>query len=849
MISRILLTVFALYAPLATSFALEVSATSEAPANAASRAAHGVISRAFGAEAASRFNFKPLLAATSGNDTFEYEATGGRVTVRGTSPVAMTRGAYEYLKDNGLGEAGWSASRIDTSKRWPDSVPARRSSPVKFRYYLNVVTFGYSTPYWTWERWEREVDWMALHGINMPLSLVATEAISARVWKKLGLTQEEIDASSSGAAHLPWERMGNLAGVNGPLTASWHADQLALQHRLLDRMTSLGFTPICPAFSGFVPRAITRVIPDANLSHPLWGGFPDAKRASFLSPEHPAFVRIGALFNEEWEKEFGKARYRLSDSFNEMDLPNDGRPKTELLAEYGEKIHRSVTGGDPEVTWVMQGWMFGYQRHIWTKDNLGALLSRVPDDNMLLLDLATDYNATFWRNGMNYDFYQGFFNKPWVHSVIPNMGGKSLFTGVWDFYATGFSKALASPNKGRLVGGGIAGEGLESNELLHEIVADSYWRESAIDLDAWLAAYAKARYGSAEPSVLRAWSVLRKTCNASLKDHPSFNWQVARRSGGAQPFPEFYQAASDFLAAGDALKLQATYRVDVVEFAALALGMRADEWVRIAYAAHDTGDDALRDRAVARALEQLDTLDRLLASHPTLNLETWLGFARAHPGTDAEKAAREENARRIVTVWGPPINDYSCRVWSGLVRDFYAPRLAGEFAAKKNGTAFDRRAFEQKWVTATGVSPARPFADPVAAAQQAVAGILAEKLPTVAEPKYETLGEWSPAGIGAEWKTLEFTISPEQAKKLRGVKFAYTGGGHALEISKVMLVADGREVATDTHAGLAGKPSNRDTFSVKLPADATTNNACLIRASVRGKDGTDSRGTVSLITK
>jgi len=55
-----------------------------------------------------------------------------------------------------------------------------------------VVTFGYTTPYWDWARWEKELDWMALHGINMPLATVASEAIAERVWLKLGLSKSEI---------------------------------------------------------------------------------------------------------------------------------------------------------------------------------------------------------------------------------------------------------------------------------------------------------------------------------------------------------------------------------------------------------------------------------------------------------------------------------------------------------------------------------------------------------------------------------------------------------------------------------------------------------------------------------
>jgi alpha-N-acetylglucosaminidase len=71
-----------------------------------------------------------------------------------------------------------------------------------------VVTFGYTTPYWNWKRWEKELDWMALHGINMPLATVASEAIAARVWKKLGLSDGEISSFFTGPAHFPWHRMG-----------------------------------------------------------------------------------------------------------------------------------------------------------------------------------------------------------------------------------------------------------------------------------------------------------------------------------------------------------------------------------------------------------------------------------------------------------------------------------------------------------------------------------------------------------------------------------------------------------------------------------------------------------------
>ena len=38
------------------------------------------------------------------------------------------------------------------------------------RYYQNVCTASYSMVWWDKARWEREIDWMALNGINAPLT-------------------------------------------------------------------------------------------------------------------------------------------------------------------------------------------------------------------------------------------------------------------------------------------------------------------------------------------------------------------------------------------------------------------------------------------------------------------------------------------------------------------------------------------------------------------------------------------------------------------------------------------------------------------------------------------------------
>ena len=68
--------------------------------------------------------------------------------------------------------------------------------------------------------------------------------------------------------------MGNMHGWGGPLPESWHIERVALQHKILARMRAFGMLPVLPAFAGYVPDAIIRLFPKANVTHMSdWAGF------------------------------------------------------------------------------------------------------------------------------------------------------------------------------------------------------------------------------------------------------------------------------------------------------------------------------------------------------------------------------------------------------------------------------------------------------------------------------------------------------------------------------------------------------------------------------------------------
>lgn len=834
-------------------FSIPVVSLSLLPAFAATQAeitaANGVIERFVGEDSPIQVQLQSI-PDVQGCPTYQTRVSDGKLLIDGSDGVSLCKGFYDFIKSQGAGINSWSGTRLQLPKRLLTKGITKVVSPVPHHYYLNVVTYGYTMPYWSWQRWQQEIDWMALHGIDMPLALVAHEAITARVFKKLGLTDKEIGNYFVGPAHLPWMRMGNISGIDGPLPQEWHHDQLALQHQILKRMRDLGMTPICPGFSGFVPQAIKRLFPDIQLVETHWGGH---FKNWMISPDQKLFSKIGKMFVEEWEKEFGKCSHYLVDSFNEMDVPfpPHGTPERYAkIADYGDKVYQSIKEGSPDAVWVMQGWMFGYQRNIWDEKSLGALVSKVPDDKMLLLDLAVDYNKKFWNNGVNWDLYKGFFNKKWVYSVIPNMGGKTGLTGDLEFYANGHLDALNSPNRGQLTAIGMAPEGIENNEVIYELIADSSWKATPTDLGAWLENYNTCRYGKSPAELKTYWELMRRSVYGSFTDHPRYSWQFRPGTvtkGSINTSPEFYKAIECFASCSDQLAGSPLYVYDLMEQSAAYIGGKLEILIQASELAMQAGEmDKARQYENEIQFLMLG-LDRLLESHPIYRLDLWIKQALHHSNNDAVKKYYEKNARRIVTIWGPPVDDYAAKIWSGLIRDYYLPRRQ-EYLKGKFGGQSHLPEWERKWVeNPSGITPCKPYENPVAAARELIrrAG---KVTPDILAPTEGTLiGTWSPETITAEWQDVSWPTSFKDINNSKAVRFLFTRGNNKLEISQVSLEMDGKIVAMIKQNGTTGTVNSNNTYQFKIPKNTKGNNSCHIIARVRSDGKAISYGNVELM--
>ena len=83
---------------------------------------------------------------------------------------------------------------------------------------------------------------------------------------------------------------------------------------------------------------------------------------------------------------------------------------------------------------------------------------------------------------------------------------------------------------------------------------------------------------------------------------------------------------------------------------------------------------AFTDSSV-RFLSLAEDLDGLLATRQELLLGAWISAAKRWATNDAERRPYEQNARQLVTTWGPSgpdalLFEYSNHQWSGPIRGY-----------------------------------------------------------------------------------------------------------------------------------------------------------------------------------
>lgn len=667
----------------------------------ARKAAYQVIERRV-PELCNRLQFE-LIPEAAGGDVYETESHEGRLVVRGNSSVALCRGTYDFLKEHCNCLVTWEGSQLQLPASLPDTPLRRVEGSVPLRQHFNVVTFGYSTAFWDWKRWEFEIDWMALHGINMPLAMTGQESIWKKVWTQhFGLSEADLDDFFTGPAFLPWHRMGNIysnkdevlhmlgADRNGhSLPQSFIDADAQMQRRILRRELELGMKPVVPAFSGFIPRALKAKYPELQTTEPTkWNSA--CSPSLLLSAKDPKFRQIFDAFFKEYEKFYGKVTdYYLIDLFNEIDPPADVTRQD--LAEISKRVYATLLANNPDAVWVIQGWCFYYQNYWRDLENTKAYLSGVPDDRMIVIDLNADRSEVFRLHP------EAVAGKQVVWSLLnDNWGQRTPLHGNLDRIAQSPHKALKDLGD-HLVGMGNSSEGIECNSVCFELLYDNPWRTEAFDLSQWLRDYASQRYATRPEIAAEIWSGIYRLYYRNNSDDvcPRYlNTPAKNQAVDCGECVEERDLLEKMLSAPEEIRRQPLFKRDLVDVMKSYTGKQLSTAAWKVVNAIEAGDPKAAEYR-ADFNQMMTALDELLHTQPQHRLARWISNARSYAGR-RDRGYMEKNARLQVTTWVSPYwQGYARKEWSGLVGDFHRRRW-NLFFDSLSSPKFDQEVFNKE---------------------------------------------------------------------------------------------------------------------------------------------------------
>ena len=620
------------------------------------------------------------LQKNADKDFFELDQKGDKVVVRGNTYVNIATGLNWYLKYYAGIQLTWNDMQADLPEALPKVPhPERHETNLGLRYDFNYCTYSYTMAFWDWARWEKEIDWMALHGINLPLAAVGQECVWRNMLLQLGYTKDEINRFIAGPAFLAWWAMNNLEGWGGPNPDSWYEQQEALQKKILKRMHEYGIKPVLPGYSGMVPHDANKKL-GLNVTEPaLWNGF---TRPAFLMPTDSRFAEIAALYYKELEKLFGKADYYSMDPFHEL----ENAENVDFDAA-GKAVLNAMRKANPKAVWVIQG---------WTENPRPEMIKNMKNGDLLILDLFSECRPmwgipSIWKRDKGYEQHD------WLFCMLENFGGNVGLHGRLDQLLNNFYLTKNNPLAEHLKGIGLTMEGSENNPMMFELMCELPWRPEKITKEAWLKEYLAARYGVKDEKIEQAWEILANgiyNCpfgNNQQGPHESIfcgrpsmnNFQVSSWS----KMENYYDPTSTEDAARLMLEVADKYRgnnnfeYDLVDIVRQALSDRG----RIVYNQAIADFKSFDKRSYARhSKEFLDLLlaqDRLLATRSEFRVGRWINQARSLGNTPKEKDLYEWNARVQITTWGNRtcadeggLRDYAHKEWNGILKDFYYKR-------------------------------------------------------------------------------------------------------------------------------------------------------------------------------
>ncbi len=657
-----------------------------------------------------------LVLTPAGQDGFRISGTTGHIQVEAATLPTLLFGVNWYLKYVAHLEVSTNGLQLGAPGLQLPAPPEPIEKPALYpwRYALNENVDGYSAPYWDEKRWQREIDILALSGINTILLERGTDYVLYRTFRDAGYSDEAIRKWITQPAHQNWQWMGNMCCFDEPISLELLKKRAESAQRILASMRSLGIKPVLFGYYGIVPGDFATTHPGAHVvAQGEWNGF---TRPGWLDPRDPEFAKLAASFYRHQRELFGDA------AMYDMPLFQEGGTAGDIpVGEGARAVQAALRTARPDALWFMMAWQ---------KEPSQALLSAIDTSRILIADIE---QGRYPRDNRDQEFH----GAPWLFGGLWEFGGRTTMGAPLYDYAVRMPEMAKRPGS-QIKGIALFTEGVDTNPFAFDLYTEMAWRGDPVDLPQWTAAYATRRYGAADAHAetdahaIKAWEIIQKTAYGYRADgvmghgerdaatDSLFNAQpslTATHATHASSDELRYQpsdlapALTELLAVAPALRNTETYRYDLVDLARQVLENSARGLLPQIKSAYDSKDKAAFAKRTDAWLQDMQLQDDLLRTNADFLLGRWLGRVSQWSSSPAEFERLNYDARSLLTTWGDrkaseqgELHEYGNKDWAGLTRDYYIPRwkmyfdsLSESLASGQPPKPIDWYAFGDHW--------------------------------------------------------------------------------------------------------------------------------------------------------
>jgi Alpha-N-acetylglucosaminidase (NAGLU) tim-barrel domain/Alpha-N-acetylglucosaminidase (NAGLU) C-terminal domain len=652
----------------------------------------------------------------SEHDSFSVTAADGIFAITASDVGSALTGYAQYARATRQGSVSRSGIRPLAAV---DDLILQRTAWCEWRIAYNITVGGYTTPFFNWDDWERELDLLAASGVNAAHLTLGQEAVWLETFTRFGYTEQEILAWIVPPSHQPWQWLNNIQNYGGGVTRQLVDRRVELARRVIQRMRELNIVPILPGFSGTVPSGFDAKNPGAEIvPQGLW--FMDVagpERPDWLRTDSPLYGEVADVYYSQQQLLFGEGGTWAVDLLHE-----GGKTGGANLTDATHGVEVAMRRAHPDYTWVAQAWAANPRQEF---------LDAADHEHLLILDLT----------GETWERMKAFSGAPWVLGILPNYGGRlGLYGDLKEIADIPKLRGLSAVN--RLRGITDMAEGVANNPIVWDLFHDVAWANEAIDLEAWTADWVAARYGSDSPEALEAWqqaeavaygrwrteskgalpeetrlTLAGETVDAGTpaSDQGETVWNITDDAEITEVF-EMYAGTDSVIASVPSIHANQASMVgprvlgyepgaldsalelllsadlpsslsrdhDLVDLTREVLDDAARRLLPGIADAHHSQDLELFDRGAATFLRVIDAEESILATNEYFLLGSWTERARAWGSTPEEREALAREAKRLLTSWGmrdsTVLTEYANRTWAGLVGTYYRARWEKWFA-------------------------------------------------------------------------------------------------------------------------------------------------------------------------